>query len=334
MLSRATTVREQEQSPAPPMRRPVPAAGLHAGGNRAVSALFARLEDAPVAEAAPVAPAPAPVATSEQSVADAPAAAYIVPFDRAPLSAPGERIIFRARFTDPAPADYQLEYSTTGGVFTTVAGPTTVTVPGLDSGNVDFFLPTPWLGAPPVQVVLRVRKIADNSVSATHTWNFGLKTRVPTTITQQEGTGEISLPGVYTYDIGPAIVPLMPPFYEHQTILERFANWRLGNVAPADIAPAYRTAHGLTTADAVSRHFLGTYAGNNGTFTVNADDRIADRHGGHPDLRNLVANLVAPKDVEVELPQTYEAQPGVALGNYTVTRILKADGTTWKVKKG
>jgi hypothetical protein len=307
---------------------------LQAGGNRAVSALFARLQDGPVAEAAPVAAAPAPVATSERSVADAPAATYLVPFDRAPLSAPGERIIFSAQFTDPTPAAYQLEYSTTGGAFTSAAGPASVTRPGLDSGNVDFFLPTPWLGTPPVQVVLRVRKIADNSVSATHTWNFGLKTRVPTMMAQREPTGERALPGVYTYDIGPVIVPLMPPFYQHQTILERFANWRLGNVAPADIAPAYRATHGLTTADAVSRHFLSTYAGSNGTFTVDADDQIADQHGGYPDLRNLVANLVTPKDVEVELPQTYEARPGVALGNYTVTRILKADGTTWKVKKG
>lgn len=332
MLSRQTPVREDEPVAAAPVRRPAPPAGLRAGGNRAMAALFARIEDAPVAEAAPAEPAAAPGTTTDRSVADAPAATYIVPFDRAPLSAAGERIIFRAQFTDPSPADYQLEYTTTGGTFT--GGAASVTVAGLTSGNVDFFLPpAPWLGTP-VQVVLRVRKIADNSVSATHTWNFGPKTQAPTTITQQEGTGEMSLPSVYHYDLGPVIVPLMPPYYQHQTILERFANWRLANIAPADIAPAYRTANGLTTAAAVTQHFLGNYAGNNGTFTVDANDRIADRHGGHPDLSNLVANLAAPKDIEVELPQTYEATPGVALGNYTVTRILKADGTTWKVKKG
>ena len=127
---------------------------------------------------------------------------------------------------------------------------------------------------------------------------------------------------------------MIPPFYQHQTILERFANWRLANVEPADIAAPYRAANGLTTADAVSRHFLPAYAGDNGTFTVDANDAIADRHSGNPDLSNLVANLAAPKEIEVALPQTYEARPGVPLGNYVVTRILKADGRTWKVKKG
>jgi hypothetical protein len=47
-----------------------------------------------------------------------------------------------------------------------------------------------------------------------------------------------------------------------------------------------------------------------------------------------VANLATPKPVEVALPQTYEIKPGVALGNYVISRILQADGTTWKMKKG
>jgi hypothetical protein len=256
-----------------------------------------------------------------------------VPFDRNPRSTAGERIIFRANFTDPLPSDYQLEYSTTGGHFTTAAGPTTRTIAGLISGNVDFFVPAPWNGTTPVQVVLRVRKISDNSIARTETWNFSLATRYPTTMTQQEGTGERDIPAVYNYAIGPALPTGTAPFYEHQTILERFGNWTLANIVPADIVLAYRTTHSLTTAAAVSQHFLGNYAGNNGTFTVDARDRIADQHGGHPDLSNLVSNLAAPKDIEVPLPQTYEAQPGTALGNYTVTRILKANGA-WKVRKG
>jgi hypothetical protein len=267
-------------------------------------------------------------------VTDAPSASYIVPFDRHPLAAPGERVIFRGDFTDPSPASYQLEYSTTGGHFTSATGPTTRTIAGLVSGNVDFFVPTPWNGTSAVQVVLKVKKISDNSIAKTETWDFGLKTRYPTTMTQREGTGETNLPGVYTYDIGPVVIPYVPPYYQHQTILERFGNWSLANIVPADISAAYRTAHSLNTAAAVSQHFLGNYAGNNGTFTVDANDQIADQHGGHPDLSNLVSNLATPKDIEVALPQTYEARPGTALGNYTVTRVLKADGTTWKVKKG
>lgn len=45
-----------------------------------------------------------------------------------------------------------------------------------------------------------------------------------------------------------------------------------------------------------------------------------------------MANLTAPKDIEIALPQTYEAQPGTALGRFTITRVHKTDGT-WKVKK-
>jgi hypothetical protein len=267
-------------------------------------------------------------------VTDAPSASYIVPFDRHPLAAPGERIIFRSIFTDPSPASYQLEYSTTGGHFTSATGPTTRTIAGLVSGNVDFFVPTLWDGTSTVQVALKVKKTSDSSVVQTETWDFGLKARYPTTMTQREGTGERNMPGVYTYDIGPAVIPFAAPYYQHQTILERFGNWSLANVVPADINAAYRTAHSLNSAAAVSQHFLGNYAGNNGTFTVDANDQIADQHDGHPDLSNLVSNLATAKDIEVALPQTYEARPGTALGNYTVTRVLKADGTTWKVKKG
>jgi hypothetical protein len=127
-------------------------------------------------------------------------------------------------------------------------------------------------------------------------------------------------------------VPYAKPYYEHVSILEVFENWRLDNIEPGDIAETYRNAHGLTTAAAVSQHFLAAYAGSNGTFTVDHDDQIADKHNGHPNLANLVRNLAAPKDVEVALPQTYESKPGTALGKYLVTRILKTDGT-WKVRK-
>lgn len=270
----------------------------------------------------------------------APAVTYIIPFDRAPQSAAGERVIFNARLTDPSPADYQLEYSTTGGHFTTATGPVSRTVAGLVSGNVDFFVPTPWDGKSTVAVVLKVRKISDSSLVCTETWNFGLKKRTPTTITQQEGTGERNLPAIYnyllgTYLLGPAAAgERRPPRFAHQTILERFGSETLANVVPADIKPAYRATHKLNSAAEVSAHFLNGGSGQNGTFIVDEGDGIGDRHGGHPDLSNLVTNLVKPKEIEAALPQTYEATPGTTLGIYTITRVLKADGTTWKVKKG
>ena len=283
--------------------------------------------------AASAKPATAAPAEEKGAVHNAPSATALIPFDHNPLAAPGERVIFNSELTDPSPGDFKLEYSTTGGHFDAANGATSKTVAGLSSGNVDFFVPTPWNGTSTVQVVLKVKKVSDNSVVRTETWNFALKAHLPTTIVQKEGTGEVNLPGVYSYDIGPALATGHKPFYEHQTILERFSAQTLGNIGPADIVPAYRTAHSLDTAAKVSQHFVDSGSGGNGTFTIDANDQIFDQHGGHPDLSNLVSHLAAPKDIEVVLPQTYETKPGTALGNFKITRVLKADGTTWKVKK-
>jgi hypothetical protein len=275
---------------------------------------------------------PKPGSGAPGEMRDAPTATYIVPFDRNPLAAPGERIICQAEFTGGNNADYEIVYSSVGGHFNSAAGPATVTIQGLRTGNLNFFVPTPWNGTDTVSIRMQLKKKSDGSVVQTENWSFGKKTYYPTTMTQREGTAERTLPGVYTYDVGPARPTGTAPFYQHQTILEWFDNWSISNVAPADITEAYRNAHGLTSAAAITTHFIGAYAGSNGTFTVDARDRIADQHGGHPDVSNLVSNLVTPKDIEVTLPQTYEAQPGTALGRYNVTRVRKVDGS-WKVKK-
>jgi hypothetical protein len=59
---------------------------------------------------------------------------------------------------------------------------------------------------------------------------------------------------------------------------------------------------------------------------------ITDEHSNHPNVDTLVSNLVSLKEIEVALPQTYEAQPGTELGRYTIARVRKTDGS-WKVKK-
>lgn len=265
-------------------------------------------------------------------VSDAPTERYIVPFDRSPLAAAGERIICRAEFTGRHARRHELTYTAVGGHFDRADGPATKTIRGLVSGNVDFFVPTPWNGTDPVTITLELRKRRGGQVLRTETWAFGPKTCYPTTMTQQEGTGEVALPGVYRYAIGPARDGATAPFYQHQTILERFDGWSISNITPADIQPRYRRRHHLESAAAITNREIGPYHGNNGTFTVNAADRIADQHGGHPDVERLARKLVTPKDIEIELPQTYEAEPGVALGRYLVTRVRKTDGT-WKVKK-
>lgn len=276
--------------------------------------------------------APAPGEHSPGAMRDAPTATYLVPFDRSPVAAPGERIIFSAEFTGGASADYEIAYSSVGGHFTSATGPATLTIQGLISGNVNFFVPSPWNGTDAVGVTMTLKKKSDGSAVRTETWNFGKKAYYPTTMTQREDASLRDLPGIYHYDLGPARAGATAPFYQHQTILEAFDNWSISNIAPEDIKEAYRTAHGLTSPAAITTHFIGNYAGSNGTFTVDAHDRIADQHGGNPNVDNLVGNLAAPKDIEIALPQTYEAQPGTALGRFTITRVHKSDGT-WKVKK-
>jgi hypothetical protein len=300
-------------------------------------------EPDPATAARATEPAPGQAATSQTqtpvpgeanpgTVRDAPTATYLVPFDRAPHAAPGERIICVAEFTGGSAADYEIVYSTVGGHFTTATGATTLTIPGLTSGNVNFFVPTPWNGTDAVSVTMKLRKKSDGSITRTETWNFAKKAYYPTTMTQREDGSLRNLPGIYSYDIGPARSTGSAPFYQHQTILETFDNWSITNIAPADIKEAYRNANGLTSTAAITTHFIGNYAGNNGTFTVDAHDRIADQHGGYPNVDTLVANLTAPKNIEIALLQSYEAQPGTALGRYTITRVHQTDGT-WKVKK-
>jgi len=270
--------------------------------------------------------------TGSEPQSDAPAERYIVPFDRAPRSSPGERVIFRAEFTDPHPEQYQIEFSTTGGHFDSQRGGTTKTIAGLVSGNTNFFIPTGWNGTDTMSVVMRLKKVSDSSTVQTETWNFRARGTAPTTMAQQENDSERNLPGVYSYLMGPARPSGSRPFYEHQSILERFEGHTISNIAPADIQEAYRTANGLTSADAITTHFIGAYNGSNGTFTVDSADKIYDQHGGHSDVTNLVSRLVTPKEVHIDLRQVYEATPGTALGRYMVRRIRKTDGS-WKVRK-
>jgi hypothetical protein len=84
-----------------------------------------------VAHAAPepgVGETPMPGPRTPGAITDAPRATYLVPFDRAPLAAPGERIICSAEFTGGTASDYEMVYTGVGGHFTTATGPMTVTI--------------------------------------------------------------------------------------------------------------------------------------------------------------------------------------------------------------
>jgi hypothetical protein len=165
-----------------------------------------------------------------------------------------------------------------------------------------------------------------------HSRALSAKGTVPTTVAQLEPATERALPGVYSYKCGPDLNSDGADDYLGQTILEEFqANQ--SNLTVADVKPDYAKAYGLATDQQVTNHFFGSDAGNNGTFTVSAGDMFYDQHGGGmPDKTAFEAALVAMKEIYVDLPQVYSAEPGKPLGKYTVRRILKTDGTK-KLKK-
>lgn len=259
-----------------------------------------------------------------------PVAQYVIPFDRNPKSVAGEQIIFGATYTHATPGNFKLVYTSAGGHFDAQgSGVTSKTFPGLNARNVDWFIDAAWNGTTAVTMKLEVQK-TDGTAVATTNWTFGKKAHHPTTITQQEGEGERDNPAVYNYRVGPSRNSGHDDYIGF-TVLETFGPYR-SNLAVADIKPAYAQAHGLDSeAKIAAKFFPGS--SDHGTFTVSAGDRIADQHGGMSGGDTAQAQLVAPKQVEKILDQTYESEPGTALGRYTITRILKPDGSKKITKK-
>jgi hypothetical protein len=286
-----------------------------------------RTEQAPPPQQTGTGPTPGDMST-DGSTSNAPVASYIIPFDRNPKSSPGEQIILGAVFTDPKPNDYQLVYTCSGGEFNSAgSGSKSQTFAGISKRNLNFHIDSKWDKKSAVTVKLELQKVADKSVVQTETWNFTAKTAIPTTVTQREAETERALPGSYTYKVGPDLNNDGKDDYVGVTVLEKFqANQ--SNLTVADVKPDYAKTNGLTTDQQVTNHFFGSDAGNNGTFTVEAGDLFGDRHGGGmPDKATFEAALVKMKEIYVDLPQIYEAEPGKTLGKYTIRRILKTDGS-------
>jgi hypothetical protein len=305
------------------MKTPTPRRGPAVLPTTAVAVVQRDEDDAPTGAGA----------GSEASNAPAdpvPAAQYVIPFDHNPLSAPGEKIIFQGVFTHPSPATYQLKYSSTGGAFDSDTGSASKTIAGLSSGNTFFFISKTWDGTSSVTVKLEVQRISDSQVVRTYDWTFAKKATLPSTIQQQESEDERALPGVYSYKVGPALhheAGAAGPDYEHLTILETFGQ-NTCNITLDDLKPAFKQANpGITTPQQITEHFFGG-SGNNGTFTMDHDDKIYDQHGGGiPDLATFTDALTTMKEITCDLPQTYEINTGVALGRYTIRRIMKVDGS-------
>jgi hypothetical protein len=251
----------------------------------------------------------------------------IIPFDRAPKSRAGEQVIFNSEFTHATPSDFQLVYTSAGGKFDDAAGSASKSIAGLTSGNVNFFIDAAWNGTDAVTVKLEVKRVADSSVVLTYDWTFGKKGTTPTTITQENPETERPLGSTYTYKLGPDLGGDSRDDYIGQTIIEKFGQ-RSCNIAIADLKPDWLTAHPAIKTDAdVTAHFFGS-SSSNGTFTVSTGDKIFDGHtGGMPDKAVFEAALTTMKEINVDLPQTYEVEPNIALGKFTIRRILKTDGS-------
>jgi hypothetical protein len=114
-------------------------------------------------------------------------------------------------------------------------------------------------------------------------------------------------------------------------VLETFGLYR-SNLKVADIKPAYAQANGLDSDAKIAAHFFPG-SSDHGTFTISAGDKMADQHAGMAGGGEAQAQLIAPKQVEKILDQMYESDPGTALGRYTITRILKSDGSKKITKK-
>jgi hypothetical protein len=299
-------------------------------GNRALRRALHHLQRAPD-------PANAPTATTAPTATAAPTEDYVVPFDRNPLVLAGEEVLFNDVFKHATPADFQLAYTGTGGTFDTLdTGSANKTVAGLNSGNLPFFVKSTWDGKTAVTVQLQVQRTSDKSAVLTYNWTFGKKVNIPTTITQSETEGDRPLGSAYTYTLGPHVGAAGTDSYLHETVLERFEAPTC-NITLAELKPEFKTAHpGITTTEQITNHFWPGGSGSNGTFTISAGDHMYDQHGGGmPDKDVFEAALITMKEIHHDLPQIYEAKPGVALGRFLIRRILKTDGskTLNKMKK-
>jgi hypothetical protein len=251
---------------------------------------------------------------------------FVIPFDSVPQSAPGETVLFHALFDGAPSREFQYVFTGVGGKF---GGAATRAVPGLDSDNVPFVIDSAWDGRSAVTVKLELKRLADSSVVKTWNWTFSRKMRLPTTIRQEQPEDALPLGTSYDYKLGPDLGGDGKIDYGHQTILETFGTPTC-NVKVGDLKPDWRKQNASVDSDAaiLTHFFLGGGGGANGTFTVDADDKIHDQHdGGLLDKADFEAALTTMKEIRCEIVQTYSVKPGTALARYRITRILKPDGT-------
>jgi hypothetical protein len=247
-----------------------------------------------------------------------------------------ERPIGTAAWTDidPGTGPYETEYEVSGDASLLAAGSGTKrhSEPRLRTRNVFLFIDSAWAGSR-ITVTANVRDTAapatppdiGTTKDADHTiaWTIvGRTGPCPTGLDLVAGPGAVwtSAPARYTYEGTPEINPPGRPNYEHQTVLESFANTSAnGAFTMADLKESWKAAHPtLNTPDKVAS-FLFSVSGN-GTFVFNHADRIRDKHSGFQTTEPFVpAALSRPSGVGYQKEQTYSCA-GTGIGTAVIER--------------
>jgi hypothetical protein len=276
---------------------------------------------------------------------------HSIPFTKTNIGvSPGEKVIFNLALQDmdrkrrKGTAAWTNFTGTGPYVITmTIAGPAswdsqgsgtkTTTRNSLSTGNIYLFTDTNWMdgqtitvtatvvdsGGPPPAPDVGTTKDPDFTI----TWTIVKRGPCPTTIMTVAGAINVfraDVPAVYTYMVGPALpAPAMAPYYKDQTILESFQAVSAYNFTWMDVLMAFKIAHpAITTPDMLVQFFWPLSIFNNGTFVINADDRMADQHSGGAGHDEAFTPAAIMAGYGFSLPQTYSCGPN-KLQDYTIT---------------
>lgn len=263
---------------------------------------------------------------------------YSVPLDKNNIQASaGETMIFGVVAQDSGSSGdrYTTNYTVAGaGEFDTAgSGTRSKQVNGIVSRNVYMITNSNWSSGT-ITVTAKIRNQTHNRDEVTIIWTIRQRTGpAPTGLTKVAGPSASSwsrAPAVYTYKATPDRGADGRADYQGQTVLEAF-----GQVSPlgftmADLKTTWKRANPtLNTPTKVARHIWNS--GGNGTFVFNAQDRIADRHGGFGTTSPFTAAAMADADgIGYRLPQEYRVGSAV-IGRCNIDRrYTTANGTQIK----
>jgi hypothetical protein len=232
-------------------------------------------------------------------------------------------------------------------------GPKTATFNALSTGNVYLYADADWADGTTIMVTATIQDDASNvapspNIGTTKDPDFTLRWTLvkrmgqcPTMMTTQAGTdpsypGDFfsapnaftPAPGKYRYQMGPSL-PGPSPYYASQTILESFGSIHAYQFAMGDVTQDFKNRYPLlATPDLVANYIWQHRTFTHGTFVIDTNDHIFDRHDGGsfdntdssfglPSIQ-IFTNAAWAYGVGFTLDQTYSCGP-TNIQNYTIT---------------